>query len=779
MDRTACDVLRGIGRNVCTNIECGSLQAYWNRYCTRCGFRAPARPIREGDVIQEPLARPCAPQPPVEQQLQEPVALPADFVTRVRALPCNTMVHIPLCQRERMCTIMVSTMQGLVGGDPIAAALEEARSKLLLLPPPTGLNVKAEVATRIKLWQGGSFGELLHRVEEQMRTRAAAMRRRRGVNEASRRAHRARVLAREGAFSKAVSSLQTEMAPLDAASQHMWAAELLPTSSRPGRALAAPVADGAHAAGEPPLWTSALSGVRFGAMSAPGPSGMRPEHLREITSIRKRPLVNKLLRALSEFAEMARQGTLPPTARWILHSRLVYLRKKSGPAPRPIRVGEFWRRFAAKRLVHMFSDRLQQLFLRARQYGVCIPGGADVLVHFRTQLERTMRTYGQEALAMIDVDLKNAFGSLEWDSIRDSIARHAPFLSGWTAWCHQASAPVYLPCGDVRLIDRGAEQGDPLGSVYCAVVLMDVAERVRQRTRLPLLDVWFMDDGQMLSRPSDADDLLRALDVELARVGARRGTGEDAKSVARLIGTAAACDEHGHQWVTEHIRNTCRVPGLPGSRLSGESPDQAHVLGIDFGPEAAATNQFRATTEAVRKVHAAISLLDDAPSELVLMRRCADVCKVTHLLRACGPQVAEDALGEYDAVLRATLERTLGGDIPDAAALQATAAVSDGGLGMRRATDVAAPALIASCVQTRPFVRHLFGQLAGFGLDPARFLIEFDATAAMAINGLRASIGATSATHADQLGSLGGGSIPHGSAHGQAAGECGGAVCHG
>ena len=129
------------------------------------------------------------------------------------------------------------------------------------------------------------------------------------------------------------------------------------------------------------------------------------------------------------------------------------------------------------------------------------------------------------------------------------------------------------------------------------------------------------------------------------------------------------------------------------------------------------------------------SLLDDAPSELVLLRRCADVCKVTHLLRACGPQVAEDALGEYDAVLRATLERTLGGDIPEAAALQATAAVSDGGLGMRRATDVAAPALIASCVQTRPFVRHLFGQLAGFGLDPARFLIEFDATAAMAING--------------------------------------------
>ena len=58
-----------------------------------------------------------------------------------------------------------------------------------------------------------------------------------------------------------------------------------------------------------------------------------------------------------------------------------------------------------------------------------------------------------------------------------------------------------------------------------------------------------------------------------------------------------------------------------------------------------------------------------------------------------------------ETVLRASLERTLGGVISDAATLQATAAVFDGGLGMRRAADLAAPALIASCVERRPLVR--------------------------------------------------------------------------
>ena len=51
---------------------------------------------------------------------------------------------------------------------------------------------------------------------------------------------------------------------------------------------------------------------------------------------------------------------------------------------------------------------------------------------------------------------------------------------------------------------------------------------------------WYLDDGLPVCALACADILLRVLDVEVARVGASRETGNFAKSVARLVGTPAA-----------------------------------------------------------------------------------------------------------------------------------------------------------------------------------------------------------------------------------------------
>ena len=51
---------------------------------------------------------------------------------------------------------------------------------------------------------------------------------------------------------------------------------------------------------------------------------------------------------------------------------------------------------------------------------------------------------------------------------------------------------VELPCGTRIECDRGAEQGDPLGLVYCAVALGFVMKRVRARLEnngISLIDV--------------------------------------------------------------------------------------------------------------------------------------------------------------------------------------------------------------------------------------------------------------------------------------------------
>ena len=285
-----------------------------------------------------------------------PAELPADrredFLARVRRLPSATLLHIPIDQRERHALILAGLLDRMSEGDADACMLEEARSKLLLGPIARGSNLRVELAKRLRIWQEEPFVELLVCAEEQQRESVRHRSALRGAATHGARARRARHLISEGAYSKATSSLHTETADLDEEAQIHWGTTLLPCSSRPAEALA-PASDISTAVAEEdeaaPKY--ALKGVRFRAMSAAGPSGARPEHLRELVAVRDRRVSNALLSAIGKFASAAAAGELPGAARWILDSRLVFLRKKRGAAPRPIRVGELWRRVVAKRML--------------------------------------------------------------------------------------------------------------------------------------------------------------------------------------------------------------------------------------------------------------------------------------------------------------------------------------------------------------------------------------------------------------------------------------------
>ena len=99
---------------------------------------------------------------------------------------------------------------------------------------------------------------------------------------------------------------------------------------------------------------------------------------------RRRRAVNRLLRAITEAENIAASGTLPPEGwSWIMDSRLVYIAKKSGTVPRPIRVGEIWRRLISKHLLHRHEAKVRRVMVEACQYGVFMPGGAETLVYTR------------------------------------------------------------------------------------------------------------------------------------------------------------------------------------------------------------------------------------------------------------------------------------------------------------------------------------------------------------------------------------------------------------
>ena len=68
------------------------------------------------------------------------------------------------------------------------------------------------------------------------------------------------------------------------------------------------------------------------------------------------------------------------------------------------------------------------LLLRGRQFGIAIPGGADALVHFRSVFEDVLQADSGPALAVLDLDLRNAFPSFEWDAIHEAVKEFAPSL---------------------------------------------------------------------------------------------------------------------------------------------------------------------------------------------------------------------------------------------------------------------------------------------------------------------------------------------------------------
>ena len=157
-----------------------------------------------------------------------------------------------------------------------------------------------------------------------------------------------------------------------------WARELLPTSDLGSAAHCGP-----RLAPPPALpestWDRPFSGLHYAALTAPGPTGTRPEHITDLLNVPRRIHANKVHAALSALFCGISAGSLPPAARWLTRTRLCWQRKKNGK-PRPIKMGEFLRSAYAKRLVNLSQVHLRTKTLRMHQWGGQPAGGVRSLV---------------------------------------------------------------------------------------------------------------------------------------------------------------------------------------------------------------------------------------------------------------------------------------------------------------------------------------------------------------------------------------------------------------
>ena len=114
--------------------------------------------------------------------------------------------------------------------------------------------------------------------------------------------------------------------------------------------------------------------------SAGGPDGLRPQHLKDLTSASAGDAGHRLLRQLTEFANLCLTGRVPAVVQPVFcGASLCALNQKDG-CIRPIAVGSSLRRLVAKAACKAVMTKMAARFLPV-QLGFGVPRATEAAAH--------------------------------------------------------------------------------------------------------------------------------------------------------------------------------------------------------------------------------------------------------------------------------------------------------------------------------------------------------------------------------------------------------------
>ena len=199
----------------------------------------------------------------------------------------------------------------------------------------------------------------------------------------------------------------------------------------------------------------------FPSETAPGPSGLRVQHLMDANVAGGS---DAFLSQLTAVVNLLAQGRAPEFLAPVLAGAgLVALPKPQGGV-RPIAVGEILRRLTGKCLMGIVRNDAQSFFWPA-QVGVAVPGGAEKAIHTVRAWHRRHQTSSDKVA--LKLDFANAFNTVRRDAVLSAIRDRFP---RWATWCYQRPTRLQF---DEWVVEScaGVQQGDPLGPLLFAAAL--------------------------------------------------------------------------------------------------------------------------------------------------------------------------------------------------------------------------------------------------------------------------------------------------------------------
>lgn len=416
--------------------------------------------------------------------------------------------------------------------------------------------------------------------------------------------------------------------------------------------------------------------------SSAGIDGMRPQHLKDLTATSNGDAGSRLVRAIATLCNLMLSGNVPMDVCRILYgANLCALRKKDGGL-RPIAAGLTLRRLVGKIACKVVGESVGE-YLRPVQIGVNTRGGCEAAVHAtRAYVQKHKNTNH----VLLKIDAKNAFNSIERDSMLTAIKDQIPFLYNylWQAY----SSPTLLFFGEKTLLSQvGAQQGDPCGPMIFSLTIHPVIESLSSD-----LNIWYLDDGTLAGPP---ETVLRDFEILMQRL----------KHVGLEI-NPAKCEIYFMGDFSTDVYDKFSTLS-PGIRIVKDELELLSSPIISSNIEKCFEDKF----SSLRRL---FSRLKEVPLHIsyYLLRHCLMIPKMTYLLRTTAAWYCTDLLHALDEEFRATLEDICNSKFSESQWTLASLPIRFGGLGIRKLDDIALPAYLSSSVAVLELVNLMLKEIS-------------------------------------------------------------------
>jgi len=399
--------------------------------------------------------------------------------------------------------------------------------------------------------------------------------------------------------------------------------------------------------------------------SSAGPSGLSPDHLRELATDRNLAGL-RLLDALGEFISHCHKRNLVPEAILPLCGANLTPLPKPGNGVRPIACGETLRRLVAKAHVTSTAVRDAIVWMQPLQVGVGTSRATETVAMGLQELVSLRNDANDKGWAILQVDMKNAFNGMSRTAVRHEIENHAPSVTEWFQNCYKKESRLF--CRGVRHkwfhSFGGLQQGDPLGPFLFALTLHPVVvasdtmlKEVALKSKSVTWSAWYLDDGHLFG-PIDA--LAAAFEIIVQKANELGIEVNTAKSF--LWGPALQMTDEDPPCIPPEVpeasalRKVALVPYKTGITVLGipvvaKPKEKASVLVSQLTKRAAALKDDLEVVAALLNPegHTTECPVHDAGEEI--LARCFGPHRVLHLLRGADCEHYEDELAAINEVL--------------------------------------------------------------------------------------------------------------------------------